>query len=53
LLGAYADPVATEENGANAYLGEAVGKDKSARPGTLLEGRYASGTASDQFAQVK
>jgi hypothetical protein len=53
LLGAYADPAAVEENGTNMYLGEAVGKGESTRPGTPLEGGYASGTASDRFAQVK
>jgi hypothetical protein len=41
LLKAYVDPVAAEENGANTYLGEAVGKGKSARPNTLLGGGYA------------
>jgi hypothetical protein len=53
LLGAYVDPAAVEENGANVYPGKAVGKGKSIRPGTLLEGGYASGTASDRFMQVK
>jgi hypothetical protein len=47
LLRAYIDPAAAEENGANTYLGKAVGKGKSTRPSTLLKGRYASGTTSD------
>jgi hypothetical protein len=47
LLGAYADPAAVEENGTNAYPGEVVGKGESIRPGTLLEGGYASGTTLD------
>ena len=41
------------ESGVNACPCKAAGKGEKASPSTMLEGRYASGTAVDRFAQVK
>jgi len=41
------------EGGANTCPHKAAGKGGSASPGAMLEGRYASGTTVDRFAQVK
>jgi len=40
------------EGGANALLGQAVGKRENASPGTALEVRCATGTATDGLVQV-
>jgi len=53
LILAYANGGTVAESGANVCPCKAAGKGEKASPGTMLEGRYASGTAVDRFAQVK
>ena len=53
LIPAYANHGMVAESGANACPCKAAGKGKKASPGTMLEGRYTSGTAVDRFVQVK
>jgi len=50
---AYVNGGTVAESGANVCPCKAAGKGEKASPGTMLEGRYASGTAVDQFMQVK
>ena len=50
---AYPNPVPAAEGGTNTLPSDVVEKGANARPGPLLEGRYASRTAPDGFANVK
>jgi len=47
---AYLDPVPAAEGGANMCLSDVARKCANARPGALLEGRYACGTGPNGFA---
>ena len=53
LVPAYANCGMAAESGTNACPCKVAGKGKNTSPGTMLEGRDASGTAVDWFVQVK